>query len=198
MKTARLLLIFTGLLVAIWCWYAATATSAGHAVALGKSPGAVPHVCGPQCQAHPKSALPPRPLSKRKELEARIEARLAQAVATRSLQKELLLAESWIRSREASYRRLFDKWGLESSRVDEIFQFLKDRRLLLDDARHRRNLAGIDGFKQPLQKNELVEIELEVMLGQERYYEFVALETDLDKSSLQEAAQIVPQLRDVK
>lgn len=102
--------------------------------------------------------------------------------ATPANQKKNVEAE--MRAREPRYRSLFDSWGIDQSKAREVLSMIGEREKRISDLRLKMFKKGIDQAsavqKEIDSERSLVDTELVILLGPERFVQFAKIDAELN------------------
>ena len=138
MSPRRTLILMVSLSLGLAVWLAAY-TDLGNSSEFGVPQAPVPGV------ARENPAV-----SSRQEREAKILAPLQHAAATRNKDTEARLTESFLTRRKPVYLRYLKSWSSTPQTCDAVFAILLEREQAIWEARHQRNIGGMEALRQPV------------------------------------------------
>jgi hypothetical protein len=127
------------------------------------------------------SSKPPdvRPMPRQlTALERKVLAPLQLAAMFRDVEEERSITQSVMDRRKPAYIRLMTSWSLNSTTMNEVLDILWKREMAIWEARHRRNLGGIEALRKPIGVAETVAAhkQLTELLGVEHANEIKGIE----------------------
>lgn len=148
------------------------------------------------------SGMPLRPdfpdsnlLRHRNEVEAKINESMARMAKTMTPKRQSQLIDRLMLDREPRYRALFESWHLDSTTADEALTIVREGEALKFNALQELNQQGTSGrqaFGETLTVGrEFVDIQLGLLLGEERFQEFSRLEAEMERDMHERARKAI-------
>ena len=122
---------------------------------------------------------------------------MARMAKTMTPKRQRQLIDRLMLDRESSYRSLFESWHLDATKADEVLSIVRERETLKFGALQELNQQGTSGrraFGETLSFGmEFSDIQLSLLLGEQRFQEFSRLEARLESGMHTQARKaIVP------
>ncbi|WP_147263764.1 hypothetical protein [Roseimicrobium gellanilyticum] len=129
------------------------------------------------------------------ELLRKARAGMAEVASRMTRERQVQLMDSHMQMRDAGYRQLFSSWNLDETTVTKTLTIIRDReaRLLEKKLHHMKEGPSYTStfLKEQKLERELAEMELVILLGQERFNELTSREAEMDAEVQAQAREIM-------
>lgn len=129
------------------------------------------------------------------EIEARLNASMARNAKSLTPERIRLIVDAVMQSRGPRYHALFESWHLDPSTTDNVLKVIRERETRVNELQRTLRQTGVSGRRDFLENHnierELANIQLNILLGENRFKELALAESEMEAAMRAEAQKLL-------